>query len=427
MKKKTMAKYLSLMLAAAVTATLMAGCGNRAKSAGQAEAEETTNDTADSADAEDDVAEISAEQSVTAIQNVPLSFSDILFEITPGGDYQTDSVTLTYTGTEIVIDAEEGISGHEDNAIFTALQTEDELLNASNVPNISLTFADVTEEAETLAIAVTLTDANGEKKAEAATAVNVVPEEVAEISDLTRNLKISETLAKYDFNVYASNIMNKTGSDSNIKAVTVKDSNVEFRKPGHYVVTYEVTFKEKVDINGSAVLSADIPTDIEVVDKEMDMILGKDVITENVKAETKAEEKTDDEKTDKTESAAGKETQDSSPASGSADKKSNSSASSSGPSNSSSGSSSGQTAKSSPTHRWKDHTAKRWISNWVTVVDTPARTVYGAQLYTEQADGTWLGNGETYWFENGFTVDDFKTILKNKIKNERSDYLERKV
>ncbi len=55
---------------------------------------------------------------------------------------------------------------------------------------------------------------------------------------------------------------------------------------------------------------------------------------------------------------------------------------------------------------------------WVTVVDTPEHTVYGAQLYTEQPDGTWLGNGEIYWFENGFTIEDFQEILKDMIKNE---------
>lgn len=80
--------------------------------------------------------------------------------------------------------------------------------------------------------------------------------------------------------------------------------------------------------------------------------------------------------------------------------------------------SSNQSSKPAHTHQWKDHFAQRWVSNWVTVEDTPAQTIEGAQLYTEQPDGTWVSNGETYWFENGFTHDDFKVILKNKIKNE---------
>ena len=67
-------------------------------------------------------------------------------------------------------------------------------------------------------------------------------------------------------------------------------------------------------------------------------------------------------------------------------------------------------------HNWKPH--KVWVSNIVTVVDVPEQTVYGAQLYTQQPDGTLLSNGETYWFENGFTIDDLRAIILDKMKNE---------
>lgn len=87
-------------------------------------------------------------------------------------------------------------------------------------------------------------------------------------------------------------------------------------------------------------------------------------------------------------------------------------------SSSGSNSSSSQTSKPAHTHTWKNHTAKRWVSNWVTVVDTPAQTVQGARLYTQNSDGTWTANGETYWFENGFTSADLAAIIKNKIKTE---------
>lgn len=78
--------------------------------------------------------------------------------------------------------------------------------------------------------------------------------------------------------------------------------------------------------------------------------------------------------------------------------------------------SSQQSSKPSHQHSWKAH--KVWVPKMVTVVDEPEHVVYGAQLYTKQADGTWVGNGKTYWFENGFTQDDLKAILKDKIKNE---------
>ena len=81
-------------------------------------------------------------------------------------------------------------------------------------------------------------------------------------------------------------------------------------------------------------------------------------------------------------------------------------------------SSSSSSTKPTHVHNWKDHTAQRLVSKKVTVVDEPAKTVQGAQLYTQHDDGTWHSDGEIYWFENGFTLDDFKTILKNKIKNE---------
>lgn len=67
-------------------------------------------------------------------------------------------------------------------------------------------------------------------------------------------------------------------------------------------------------------------------------------------------------------------------------------------------------------HNWQPHEV--WVPNLVTVVDTPEQTIQGAQLYTQQPDGSWVSNGETYWFENGFTMDDFKAILLDKIKNE---------
>lgn len=74
--------------------------------------------------------------------------------------------------------------------------------------------------------------------------------------------------------------------------------------------------------------------------------------------------------------------------------------------------------ESAHTHNWQPHTTQRWVPELVTVVDTPEQTIYGAQLYTENADGTWTSNGETYWFENGFTMEDFKVLLVDKMKNE---------
>ena len=66
-------------------------------------------------------------------------------------------------------------------------------------------------------------------------------------------------------------------------------------------------------------------------------------------------------------------------------------------------------------HNWQAHQV--WVPNIVTVEDAPEQTVHGARLYTQQGDGS-IANGETYWFENGFTIDNLKEIIKNKIRNE---------
>lgn len=67
-------------------------------------------------------------------------------------------------------------------------------------------------------------------------------------------------------------------------------------------------------------------------------------------------------------------------------------------------------------HQWQEH--KVWVSDIVTVVDEPEQVIHGAQLYTKHSDGQWYSDGETYWFENGFTTDDLKAIIKDKVKNE---------
>ena len=77
-----------------------------------------------------------------------------------------------------------------------------------------------------------------------------------------------------------------------------------------------------------------------------------------------------------------------------------------------------QSNKQTHTHEWKDYTAERWIPNIVTVVDEPEKTISGAQLYTLHPDGNWYSDGEIYWFEDGFTIENLKEIIIDKMKNE---------
>ena len=75
-----------------------------------------------------------------------------------------------------------------------------------------------------------------------------MPEAVSEVADLTKNLKLSQDLKEYDFDVYASNIQQEAGEDSNISPSPSKRTTWDFGKPGHYEVTYEVEFKEPVKV-----------------------------------------------------------------------------------------------------------------------------------------------------------------------------------
>lgn len=85
-----------------------------------------------------------------------------------------------------------------------------------------------------------------------------------------------------------------------------------------------------------------------------------------------------------------------------------------------SGSASNKPSKPVHTHTWVNHTATRqvWVSNWVDVPDYETKTIYGGQLYTEQPDGTWLSNGETYWFYTDADFEAFKNLIVEKMKTE---------
>lgn len=87
---------------------------------------------------------------------------------------------------------------------------------------------------------------------------------------------------------------------------------------------------------------------------------------------------------------------------------------------SNSGSASSKPSKPAHTHTWVNHTATRqvWVSNWVDVPDCETKTIYGGQLYTEQPDGTWLSNGETYWFYTDADFEAFKNLIVEKMKTE---------
>lgn len=134
----------------------------------------------------------------------------------------------------------------------------------------------------------------------------------------------------------------------------------------------------------------------------------KDVDVNDKPAQTTPSAKNDNNKADGNKSNAGSQS-------------SSNGASNSGSNNAgNSGSASSQPSKPAHTHTWVNHTATRdvWVSNWVDVPDYETKTIYGGQLYTEQPDGTWLSNGETYWFYTDADFEAFKNLIVEKMKTE---------
>ena len=70
---------------------------------------------------------------------------------------------------------------------------------------------------------------------------------------------------------------------------------------------------------------------------------------------------------------------------------------------------------------WENTTKQVWKPNILKIVDEPEHIVEGCQLYTKKSETLWIGDGEIYWLENGFTMEDFNDILFKKIKEE--DYI----
>ncbi len=68
-------------------------------------------------------------------------------------------------------------------------------------------------------------------------------------------------------------------------------------------------------------------------------------------------------------------------------------------------------------HEWVNHTIQVWVPKIVTIVDQPEQTVFGARFYTMNNSGDYVANGPTYWFENGFTQDDLKSLIKEGLMN----------
>ena len=203
-----------------------------------------------------------------------------------------------------------------------------------------------------------------------------------------------------------------TADSKVVTGVEVHDSGVDYGAVGEYPAVYTITFDgdtlnrflQERDLS----LSFDTDADVIQVQATVTITVTESQTTSGTASSTSASQ-TEVGSTESPSTQAGSQASSSTSAS----------ASRSPDSGVSSGSGTVPAAPPTTTahqHNWQAHEV--WVSDIVTVVDEPERTVQGARLYTQNADGTWTSNGETYWFEDGFTVEDLKEILEDKIKNE---------
>ena len=273
MKRKILAMTMTGML----VMSMLAGCGTK-------DTETSVTDTVVSTQKEATSNKISTESSVTMIQNTANELSNVITELQTAKENSFEKMVLTYQ-TESITITDKAINDHKTNQKFTAAKTEQKtaFFNKQGIPQVSLTFKTVTKVEQPLKIEVTWKDKEGaETQKQATVNINVVPESLKVVKPLTENQKISETVKKYDFDVFAKNVADN--AKDTVESATVKNSNVQFGKPGHYDVVYEVVLKS--DKNTENVTSntnkQDIPVDVEIVDKE-ETDQFDDVITENVK------------------------------------------------------------------------------------------------------------------------------------------------
>lgn len=374
-------KLITMLFAITLIAGIMTGCGTEKESPKSVNTVKTEVNT--------DQMELKTEKSVTVVQNETKPLLAFIDEINLKKGYRIKELSLTYADVTSTIKTEEKFLDLKPGSMTVATtKGSTTLMSPENIPNLSLTFKDVTKEPQTLQVNIRcVNEKKDEVKKTATIKINVVPESMKVVKQLTENQKISEKVKKYDFDVYAKNITDSV-KDATATA-KVKSSNVKFGTPGHYEVVYEVTVTPTpVPNTEPKPETGDIPVDVEIVDK--DHADKDDVIMENVKPGQKPEEinPSEDKKPEEGKPSEGTEESNKditdngntgsnggNTSSGNGNSSGGNSASNGGNNNGSSG---GNTSsKPSHTHNWVAHTATRqvWVPNIVVVDDYETQNV----------------------------------------------------
>lgn len=397
-RNKIAAVIMSMLLAVG----MMAGCGNKND---KKDVVETSSTKAER------VAFPDAEAAINVIAKDPVKVSEWLSKIKLPKGYEMSEAAVSYAGETVKVEEDKD---PVNNKVFTVAKDKT-FADKNNIPNLTLTFASPIKTASELKLDV---KAAGKDKKEAtgfiAFKVRVLPESIKPVKTITQNLKISESLKDYDFDVRAKNI---AGGAEGIESIKVKKSDVKFGKAGHYTVTYEVKLAPE---------NVDVDTDAEVVDKEAAKDLpGDEVVSENVKPDSTVEVETDVEVTDKKDDGVITDQKDTAPESGtpstegSSDAGSSSSGGSSdagstpdsqpssggsssgsggnasGGNSSGGGSSSSQPSAPAHTHSWKAHKATKnvWVPNIVTVTDYENRPQHNCHIRCSECGAIFDSDG----------------------------------
>ena len=100
MKKR---KLVSLVLAATLAASMIAGCGGK-----------ETPTASDATETVETKADLTAEKNVTVIQNKAAPLSDFLSEVEPDTGYSVKTVTLDYDGKTVTFGTGRGTAGNRE-------------------------------------------------------------------------------------------------------------------------------------------------------------------------------------------------------------------------------------------------------------------------------------------------------------------------
>jgi hypothetical protein len=267
--------------------------------------------------------QISADETVTIIQNEPTAFDKLVRNIQP---FIVESLELTYGADTLIIERnKESLEDLAEETLgkkvtITPYDFTIEPFNEQQVPNVYVSFSEVgTQE---LQIVVNSKDDNGEQvEAEISIQVTVVPEIVKEAGDITQNRKLAEEIENFNFEQFI-----QIAEESNIAEVATDASAVEFGKVGTYTVIYTVYLKEPIEVLRETTTDTDmtenseqkdeqenpeetlleqevdivteieVPVEVTIVDKETQIILEEENVsvidnqTEEMQEEVEAEE-----------------------------------------------------------------------------------------------------------------------------------------